>query len=289
MRRMHLVTSSIFLPSICALISPLSRARLLKAYLAATCVWAITRGRPSLDAKGFAEDMQWSPDSCSGSGSETLWAKWIELAKVHPDKHLTKSIRSLAGWARVFGSRRCRLPLSKRTKSVKSALVIDAGVANDQLTKGGNREGEITFEDADLSPRAWSDWENGKLISPTLSSGEVRDSWSVSNDSDLIPKTWREAVNDRYAGQMSSKPSQLESLRYAGVNGTDVMSGNGDDYMPSTELPGSEYLDGSLFLSVATLTFRRMGWDIQNGLVVERRSKDGEFEAGFWDFDVISP
>jgi len=91
---------------------------------------------------------------------------------------------------------------------------------------------------------------------------------------------------------VSSKPSQLESLRHAGVNGTDVVSGNGEDYMPSTELPGSEYLDGSLFLSIAILTFKRMGWDIQNGKVVERRSKDGGFDktkAGFWDFDVISP
>jgi len=106
-------------------------------------------------------------DSRNGSGSETLWAKWIELARVHPDKHLTKAIRSLAGWARVFGSRSARLPLGKKAKSVKSALVIDAGVANDQLKKGGSGEAEIVFEDTDLSPRAWRNWENGKLSSPT--------------------------------------------------------------------------------------------------------------------------
>ena len=285
------MTSSIFLPSICALISPLSRARLLKAYLAATCVWAVARGRPLLDVKGFVEDMQrWDTEMWGASGNESLWAKWIELAKVHLDEHLTKAIRSLACWARVFGSRRPRLPLGKRAKSVKSALAIDVGVAYDQLKKRGNGECETAFEDADPSPRAWRDWKNG-IISPTQcvqSSSEVRGSRGMSNDPDLSPMMWREAVNSGCAGQVSSKSSQLESLHYAGVNGTDVISGNGDDYMPSTELPGSEYLDGSLFLSIATLTFKRMGWDIQNGKVVKRRSKDGEFEAGFWDSDVIS-
>ena len=227
---MHLVTSSIFLPSICALISPLSRARLLKGYLAATCVWAVARGRPSLDVKGFVEDMQRSDAGmCSESGSETLWVKWIELAKVHPDEHLTKIIRSLAWWARVFGSRRARLPLGKKVKSVRSGLFIDPGVANDQLQQSGG-EGEIAFEG--MSPR-------------------------------------HADVDSTAAGS----------------------SGNEGDYIPSTELPGSEYLDGSLFLSVAILTFKRMGWDIQDGKVVERisKSKEGELdrsEAEFWDFDI---
>ena len=282
---MHLVTSSIFLPSICALISPLSRARLLKAYLAATCVWAIIRGRPLLDVKGFVEDMQRSDVRvCSGSGSETLWAKWIELAKVHPDEHLTKTIRSLSGWARIFGSRRARLPLCKKVGPVESRLVVDAGVANDQLKKDRSGKGEIVHEDVDLSPRARRDWESDTLSLPTIcvqSSSGVCDSRTMSNN----------RVNGGLACQVSSKPSQLESLCPAGVDRTAAATGNEKDDMPSTELPGSEYLDGSLFLRVANLTFKRMGWDIRDGQVVELGLKEGEFmsEADFWDFDGISP
>ena len=273
---MHLVTSSIFLPSICALISPLSRARLLKAYLAAICIWAVARGQPSLDVKGFVEDMQRSnAEICSGSGTEPFWAKWIELAKVHPEAHLAKTIRSLAGWARVFESRRARLPLGKMVKSVKSGLVADAGVANDQLKKDGSGESEIALQDADPSPRAHRDWKIGTLIAPKTmgvhSSSEVR----MSNSLDLSPR--QEGVNGGYAGQVSFKPSpELES---AAVSGNEVM--------PSTELPGSEYLDGSLFFSVATLTFKRMNSKLE---VVERTSnlKEVQLDRRFCDFGVVS-
>jgi len=113
------------------------------------------------------------------------------------------------------------------------------------------------------------------------SSTGLCDSPKVSNDPDL-------RVNGGYACQGSSKLSRLETLRPAGVDGTAAATGDEEEYMPSTELPGSEYLDGSLFLRVAILTFKRMGWVIQDGEVVELRSKFDRSETEFWDFDGIS-
>lgn len=50
---MHLVTSSLFLPSLCAHLQPTSQKRLLVAYLAACLAAYVARGRPALDLRGF--------------------------------------------------------------------------------------------------------------------------------------------------------------------------------------------------------------------------------------------
>src|SRR5258707_15444498 len=68
--RMHLITSSIFLPSLCALISPVSRSRLFKTYLAVSCIWAVARGQPKLDVKGFVEATKESANLPGGSGNQ---------------------------------------------------------------------------------------------------------------------------------------------------------------------------------------------------------------------------
>ncbi|KAJ3483121.1 hypothetical protein NLJ89_g12090 [Agrocybe chaxingu] len=121
---MHLVTSSIFLPSLCAIISPTSQARLLKSYLMASLVWVVARGRPRLDIEGFVaatqdasaipglpESLKSKSDSDSVTGVDEeskIWSRILDEARVHQDEHLTKTIRALAGWAAVFGARKAR-------------------------------------------------------------------------------------------------------------------------------------------------------------------------------------
>ncbi|KAF9525664.1 hypothetical protein CPB83DRAFT_859144 [Crepidotus variabilis] len=164
---MHLVTSSLFLPSLCGLIAAPSRVRLLKAYLHSICIWAIARGQPHLDVKAFMTATKTSETSAptpklgvaESTTSGNAWDKILEEARVHKDEHLTKTIRSLAAWRSTFGTK-----------------------------------------------RATSGLEDFEVVSSKLS----------------------------------------------------------DEYLPKTELQGSEYLDGSLFLSVAVLTMQKGGnWDFQ--------------------------
>ncbi|KAG1873841.1 hypothetical protein F4604DRAFT_1765343 [Suillus subluteus] len=50
---MHLVTSSLFLPSLVAYLSPRAQVLLLRAYLSSAVAWFVVIGRPSLNFKSF--------------------------------------------------------------------------------------------------------------------------------------------------------------------------------------------------------------------------------------------
>ena len=50
---MHLATSSIFLPSIVAYLSPRSAALLLRSYFTVALTWYVGRGRPALPINEF--------------------------------------------------------------------------------------------------------------------------------------------------------------------------------------------------------------------------------------------
>ncbi|KAF8966075.1 hypothetical protein BDZ97DRAFT_1917776 [Flammula alnicola] len=145
---MHLVTSSIFLPALCALLSPVSQVDENIGYL---------------DEDG-------------------------EEARTHHDEHVTKIIRSLVGWGGAFGTKKARVcPPAKATElgkagsgrnvteeeaesagfgmglgftgasestSAKAAEVEEEGPGEEA---GGEQQGK----DADLHPRAWRDSKNG--------------------------------------------------------------------------------------------------------------------------------
>jgi len=132
-----------------------------------------------LDVEGFVDATKDSANLPGGRGNQ--WGKILEEARVHRDEHVTKVIRSLSGWAGVFGTRRARLPLKKKHEDENS-----------------------------------------------------------------------------------------------GPGSTPVDTENEADYLPPTELLGSEYLDGSLFVRVAVLTLRRTGWDFGK----QEKEEDDE-----WDFD----
>ncbi|KAH6905272.1 hypothetical protein BKA70DRAFT_1565248 [Coprinopsis sp. MPI-PUGE-AT-0042] len=99
---MHLVTSSIFLPSIAALISPVSRARLLHTYLTIAFAMYSFNGCPKLDFAGFYA-LKEAP--AEGPGKSNPWLPIIEHAIEHHDEHLVKTQRALSTWASHFGSK----------------------------------------------------------------------------------------------------------------------------------------------------------------------------------------
>ena len=203
---MHLVTSSIFLPSLCAFLSLSSKVRLLRAYFAAVCTWYVARGRPALDIAGFfSQEISipsgLDPDPRKG-GVPNLWIPLLQSGMAHPDEHLIKTQRALSCWAQKFGVKKARVPI-----------------------KG------------DLNSHA-----PGLYVSNAKSSSE------------------RDAV-------------QSSSATHSAADATSGNILNGFDTMPITELPGSEHLDGTLFLRTGLLTADRLGW-----------VREGQDLGEFWDF-----
>lgn len=133
---MHLVTSSLFLPSIAAHLSPRSKSLLLRTYLGvALSVW-VARGRPPLSLKPFyaktsarlvvpgpkptpSEGTLGFFDPSSGfarrstgadglaTASEKLapntWLPVLQSTILHPNEHLPKLQRALAHYALRYG------------------------------------------------------------------------------------------------------------------------------------------------------------------------------------------
>ena len=207
---MHLVTSSVFLPSLCAFLSLSSKVRLLRAYFAAACTWYIARGRPALDIAGFfSQDINIPSESGLDSdlgkgGVPNLWTPLLQSAIAHPDGHLIETQRALSSWAQKFGVKKARvLPITGKGDPTIHASSLD-----------------------DSDAKSFSEGDAAELFSTT---------------------------------QHSTEPNTL----------------NDSDTMPITELPGSEHLDGTLFLRTGLLTADRLGW------VRETERQDlGEF----WDF-----
>lgn len=205
---MHLVTSSIFLPSLCAFISLSSKVRLLRAYLAAVCTWYVVRGRPALDIAGFFSQEISIPSGLDPDHRKVdvpnLWTPLLQSAMAHPDGHLIETLRALSCWAQKFGVKKARVLPNKDDDHLSShALGLDAKSSS---------EGDAVQSSSNTQHSA------------DTTSGEPFDDF---------------------------------------------------DTMPVTELPGSEHLDGTLFLRTGLLTADRLGW-VREG----RDMSIGEF----WDF-----
>ncbi|KAL0959085.1 hypothetical protein HGRIS_014383 [Hohenbuehelia grisea] len=123
---MHFVTSSIFLSSIAAYLSPKSQELLLRAYFCVCITTFIARGRPNLDITSFFTETEEIPKPPHGScarPSETAlagasadaalpnpWPSILLNSIVHPDDHLPKLQRALAHYSAIYGSRHAGLP-----------------------------------------------------------------------------------------------------------------------------------------------------------------------------------
>ncbi|KAF8310000.1 hypothetical protein DL93DRAFT_2062450 [Clavulina sp. PMI_390] len=117
---MHILTSSIFLPSLAAFLSPSSQSALLRGHFSTLLSYWIDRGRPSLYLGEFMDSVTATPSppkeaprrSSSNRNAppdviinNNPWLDIIQSVTHHPDEHLVKTIRALQHYARIYGGR----------------------------------------------------------------------------------------------------------------------------------------------------------------------------------------
>ncbi|KAG0692193.1 hypothetical protein DFH29DRAFT_1084919 [Suillus ampliporus] len=100
---MHLVTSSLFLPSLLSYLPQNSQVLLLRTYFASTLAWWISRGCPRLDIQGFLDATSSPPSS-----ADTVANPFIDLVQsaiMHPNDHMMKIQRAFAHFSSLYGAR----------------------------------------------------------------------------------------------------------------------------------------------------------------------------------------
>lgn len=115
---MHMVNSSLFLPSFVPHLKSSSISVLLRSYFVNCLTWWIARGRPNLAIREFYASASATPvlrneeKTKSGKGwlklesaVPNLWLPIVETAIIHSDDHLCKMQRSFAHFASLYGSR----------------------------------------------------------------------------------------------------------------------------------------------------------------------------------------
>ncbi|KAJ7578005.1 hypothetical protein C8J56DRAFT_836198, partial [Mycena floridula] len=123
---MHLVTSSLFLPSLAAKLSPVSQGILLRGYFAASLAWWVARGRPAFDIAGFFAADTAHPTPPSGhfpklshailsltsdiAAIPNPWFPIIQMGITTTDDHVPKLFRALAHYSKLYGLRTAGLP-----------------------------------------------------------------------------------------------------------------------------------------------------------------------------------
>ncbi|KAI6106630.1 hypothetical protein EDD16DRAFT_1695428 [Pisolithus croceorrhizus] len=111
---MHVVTSSLFLPSLITSLTPGSQVLLLRAYLVVVLTWWVARGRPDLNIKSFMVSTSTRLTSPASKGNDSSvcpnehpnpFLPIIQTSILHPDNHLAKLQRSFAHFSTVYGNR----------------------------------------------------------------------------------------------------------------------------------------------------------------------------------------
>jgi len=161
---MHLVTSSLFLPSICAYFPPHVTQIFLRSYFSVCLAAWVGQGRPSVEiTSGFVsktDAFPQEPNHETKPAKDTLtpetvtpnpWLAIIQSALMHPDDHVCKVQRSLGHWSRMFGGRPqgywAKRSPNEDAVQLKGVELLDgtlfvrvAGMT--QATKGWMREGQ---------------------------------------------------------------------------------------------------------------------------------------------------
>jgi hypothetical protein len=103
---MHLVTSSLFLPSLLSYLSQDSQVMLLRAYLTTALAWWISRGGPRLDIHGFLKATSPPPSSEDEVPSTAnSFLDIIQSGITHPNDHMLKIQRAFAHFSSLYGGR----------------------------------------------------------------------------------------------------------------------------------------------------------------------------------------
>jgi hypothetical protein len=159
MHRMHMVTSSIFLPSYIVYLTPSSQELFLRGYFFVSLCWWIARGRPSLNITKFLSSTSPQPSPAPASnppkphesaidshGVPNPWLPLIANSVVHPDDHHSKLQRTLVHYGMLYGNREAGRPDFKGTE-LEGAERLDgslfirvAGLTDERL--GRVRQGE---------------------------------------------------------------------------------------------------------------------------------------------------
>lgn len=116
--RLHLVTSSLFLSSIHAILSERSQKLLLRGFLSVALTYWVTHNRPSFTINDFFADDSHTlvspPHKDPVPADDALdprnlhqnaWFPILQSALTHPDEHLLKIQRSFAHYAALYGTR----------------------------------------------------------------------------------------------------------------------------------------------------------------------------------------
>ncbi|KAI9463459.1 hypothetical protein HD554DRAFT_2040980 [Boletus coccyginus] len=112
----HMVTSSLFLPSLIAYLTPRSQVLLLRGYLLAALAWWVLCGRPALKIKSFMTttsiepSVPTTPTPKASLTTETTptpnpFLPILQSAITHPDDHLVKIQRTFAHFDTLYGRR----------------------------------------------------------------------------------------------------------------------------------------------------------------------------------------
>jgi hypothetical protein len=96
---MHLVISSLFLPSIAAYLSQHSQVVLLRSHLVVSLTWYIALGRPNIDIDKFMD-----AEVPSLASVDNAWLSVIQESLPNEDEHFCTLQRTLAHFAQIYGT-----------------------------------------------------------------------------------------------------------------------------------------------------------------------------------------
>ena len=188
---MHLVTSSLFLPSYLRVLQdPLHKASILRAYLPGMIVIILARGRPRIDPEllmsytatprpptftlpPLREGVIGDPRD---DGDYNPWPTIVQSVFHATDSHVLKTIRTLVYAAQKYGDSRPGDAIGAfSTKDGKEThkgmakvdgtiFVRAAGLVMDNIDWNGRRQGQVRDLDTwDRSALGWDDaWKDGK-------------------------------------------------------------------------------------------------------------------------------
>ena len=113
---MHLVTSSLFLPSLLPHLSVGSKSKFLRSYFAVILGYWVAQGRAKLDIETFYASTMSNPVAPSlhpqpnpetlvkGNPTPNPWYPLMQSTLMHPGEHLLKLERALAHYASLYGT-----------------------------------------------------------------------------------------------------------------------------------------------------------------------------------------